>query len=637
MKKIYIAMAAIATLMLASCVQEMPENGQNGIETLGKNDIAFAIKGTVSTRSGADVIAPVKTVDIAMGEPENGVSYYLEESVTRLDGPYAVAPETRGTPAYTGNLDSLYGSFNAVAYPVGTIAEDAKPTIADGPYVKIENSDLWTRKFNSDPWPAGDNPELYFFMRMPGNPAGVQGAYTYSYANSKGSISFTYKSPATAEQQQDILFSGRPIKKQECTTPNSAPVLFHHALTGVKFATDNHISSLSGGTKTYITKVEFVGLKGSGTCTVTPIQENGYHDDPNSYSSATAVTWTGVSAVEGATYSQEFDPDNYAKNIYSEHYDYDNGGTNYGYFPDSFYANDNAYSKEKNGTERRVSDWNINDGNASQTFWFIPQDFGKDADLANVQLKVTFIIDAGGKRSQPITRVIDNFGAVLSAAKVNWQAGELRTYTLKATEVAVTVEDEMLDADTKHMVQIRNMGNVPEWVRATVTANWCIYVDADGNYVDPTGKTADQLRAYEQVAVYGYKTDTGDEFMDPWRLETEISSSPRYGTFYKSDGVVGFPATGWQAGPGGYYYYTNYIGVDEAATYNLFYSYIVTAANKPTVWLVNHKTFQRYQVEVHLVMDVLVQAILAETDSDGNVIAGETWQTAWNRALANGE
>ena len=105
MKKIYlIAFTVLATLALGSCVKEIQDNGSD--VALGKNDIAFVMKGGVGTRAGeAEVVS--QGVSMPLGVTEDGISLYLEETVTDLD---AVAPVTRGTPAYTENLGVLYAN-----------------------------------------------------------------------------------------------------------------------------------------------------------------------------------------------------------------------------------------------------------------------------------------------------------------------------------------------------------------------------------------------------------------------------------------------------------------------------------------------------------------------------------------------
>ena len=347
MKRNYVAIVAVAALALTSCVQEVPENGKEEI-VISENALAFSIQGTAKTRS-VEADEPLSVTHLRLGAPIDGEQYYLEETLTLLDGVPAETPATRGTPAYTSNIASLYGAFNAVGY--ATSETFAGKDGSDAPVKDVPfdyNGNVWQHEFSTNPLDV--NPELYLFMRMPAEQPGVEAPkenspkYTYDFDATKkeGKIQFSYASPATAKAQKDILFAGRPVTKADFAPV--APVLFHHALTGVKFATANHQSGKDGGTKTVITKIEFVGLKTTGTCTVTPTSENEvYKDDPKTYSSATAVQWSDRNVVEGQTISETFTfENNYGSNIYSSHYDYENGGANDNYFPDSFYAEDKA-------------------------------------------------------------------------------------------------------------------------------------------------------------------------------------------------------------------------------------------------------------------------------------------------------
>lgn len=654
MRKNYIALAAVAALALASCVNEMPENGNENIE-VKENALAFSVGGSLKTR-GVEAEAPATTTTYLLGEPVDGEQFYLQETLTMLDGAYAETPATRGTPAYTSNVGSLYGSFNAIAYPLASISSDTQPAIADGAFTF--NGNYWQREFDSDP--LGSN-TYYMFMRMPGTQTGVSNL-SYAYESGKASISFDYSSPATAAEQKDILFAGRTIQKSDFAP--TAPVLFYHTLSGVKFSTANHISGAAEGTSTFIKKIEFVGLKGKGKCTVYPI--SGKYNDDATYDSANpnVVSWSfdeessdeeEGGATTTTSFYQEFTTANHQANPYSGHYDYNNGGSNDGYFPDSFYANDKA--NEAVLGEHRSTDWNINDGDASLTFWFIPQEITEE-----VKMIVTFYIQAGGKTCEDITREI-NFGEQLEG--LNWKAGELRTYVLKANEVAVTVEDTMTDEDTKQMVQIRNTGNVPEYIRATVVANWCAYYDPDSEQYVYTGSTArdgqiayveDKKDNYENVAVYGFMDATGDDYVYPWNLAAETneitSGVTKYGQFSTATTIVtrnddgtttvsvsdiepdAFPGPSWEKGNDGYYYYTKFIGVDEAATQPFFYEYVVNTV--PDVYLLS-KALTRYQVDVHLVMDVVVQAVLApnasNTDPSATTEDKTACDTAWESAL----
>ena len=92
-----------------------------------------------------------------------------------------------------------------------------------------------------------------------------------------GDISFTYdgSSLTNAEDQKDLLFTSRKIEageKEAFMKPNGVQVLFHHALTAVKF---QMLAENVEDDKIQITKIEFSGLKDKGNCVISPIKENG--------------------------------------------------------------------------------------------------------------------------------------------------------------------------------------------------------------------------------------------------------------------------------------------------------------------------------------------------------------------------
>lgn len=579
----------------------------------GADELSFALTANETRSSASDGMdSYTSTKSIPIGTDDEGNSYYLEESVIDLN-----APVTRGTPAYSENVVKLYKGKMAVHSELSGEGVDI--------YEYKPATELYTYSYKgtyTNIWDEGtpvtvegkSTKELSFYMYMPTEMANVSGLDYGVVADKEDetttyqTIAFDYTSPEHAADQQDILFSARKVNEIEYNKKEKkSDVLFHHALTGVKFSTANYISGNVEGTKTYITKITFKGLKDKGHCVVTPIKENNqYIDDPDIYSSSEdgVVVWSAPSdgTATGNNengISQEFDENNYAENIYSEKTEINN-------FPASFKKEDKTFHEPGHYT----TDWNINDKNASLTFWLIPQ------TLENVELEIEFYIDAGGKKSETFTQRVSGFNE-----GIEWKAGQLRTYVLKATQVAVHVEDKLTNDNTKEDVVIRNTGNVPEWVRATVVAYWA---DSDGN------------------AVYGYESATSSTYVPEWDLATEISSTPVYGVFSSTvnktltEGV--FPGDGWVEGDDGYYYFNDIIGVDKAATNPIFDKYVVDATAIPEIYQINRNTFVKEKVEgVHLEMKIVVQAILAKAtqtkDSDGNYVytADETYTEAWAR------
>ena len=595
MKKILFALLALAaTLSFASCVQDVTDEGKDeskvGLDD--KNAIAFTLASQIETRS-AEEVTPVTGVTISMGEPVLGQNVTLEETVTTLGPVCQEAPETRGTPVYTSNFFAMSGgSFKGLAYKVGQMST---PFIADGSVVWDDYFQKWVRYFEEDPW--GDQTRLLFYARLAkDNPAGtasqavgvVYNSYQYLYDSVTDSLSmtFSYRSPFKAEDQQDILYACRAIDKSQ--THSGIPILFYHALTGVKFATahDN-----DGATKTFIDKVEFTGLYGYGKCTVKSVMERGeYVDIAGTHSSANAVSWTNsYNGVNNATavYYQEFGETSV---------DYTTGSfASKGDYPASFKAagSDAAHPANVN---------NLNDADASQTFWLVPQ-----AMSDNVKLKVTFRIQSGNLVSEPITREIE-FGKALSG--VVWKPGELRTYTLKANEVDVLIVDE-INSGTKENVVITNVGNVSEYVRAQIVGNWF-------------GKGAGGV---EGVALgYISADETINTYVAPWELVQE-------GTAYRDDfggSFSGLPGANWVRGDDGFFYFTKIVDVNQNTSTPLF-STFTPGASVPTVYYIDNLGARQPFTDVHLVIDIAVQAVEAPLKA-GSTTEYEDYVTAWSLA-----
>ena len=94
----------------------------------------------------------------------------------------------------------------------------------------LGNGWRYYHNYAGDPWPSGDNEgkPVGFYLNMPAAPAGVT-----ITGHSDGKFTFTYTSPTSAKEQEDILFAYRKMTKEEHKgfLPNGAPVLFNHALT----------------------------------------------------------------------------------------------------------------------------------------------------------------------------------------------------------------------------------------------------------------------------------------------------------------------------------------------------------------------------------------------------------------------
>lgn len=492
-----------ALVLTVSCVQEV----KDGRESFN-NEISFIV-GSPNTR--ADMTkAPVTGARVPLEITTDNGQLSLVETVEVLD----FAPVTKGTPAFNENVGRLYGSFDS--HVLGT------STIPDAVYTFNEDSEEWSHQYDSNPWEQSS--PISFWMNMPvaADLTNVDGLACEDGEN----ITFTYQSPATAEDQQDILFTSRTISKEQYYAGGNH-LTFFHALTGVKFAIGNKSND------TRITRIEFTGLYDSGSCTVTP-------DYASGITSADCVEWTGRAKTAGFVFSQDFNGDLVT---------YDPADAAFG---ESFYAA---------GTED-----NINDEDASLSFWFIPQTLS-----SAVKLTVTF--EVGGAE---YTQTVD-FGDKLKKGDgtyPNWEAGQLRTYTLTSNEVDINIDDTV-DDGVKSDVVITNTGNVDCYIRA---------------------------------AIVGFWTDGKGKIVESWML----SENNTYNV-----GFNGLPGSNWVRGDSNYFYYTEVVkpGLQpgqESASDDvdlLFNSY--SEPDAPSTY-----------PTARLRMSVMVQAISASEGAD--------YQDAWS-------
>ncbi len=609
MKKSYIKiMAAAASVFLFACCQENEIGLNDPAGTVGENSIAFAI-GSPSTRSAVAVSDITEQgAIISLGTDENGTSFYLEESVIDLN-----SPVTRGTPVYTENVVTMYPKLYAHS------ALDGRVTGCDtvsyvSPYYTSVN-------FNENIWKYGDEvtvdgkktQQLKFWMYMPYNMSKKDyitstPAFTFGGEESGAqTISFGYKSPATAAEQDDIIFSARAVTEAEYNTNEKVvDVLFHHALTGVKFAIAN--PEAEGIT---ITGVSFTGLSDNGNCVVTPTTEGNpgvYQDVATEYSSQKdgVVEWKSLGVTPNYTISATFTgTTTFAKPAQGEK---TGSFTSKGEYPESFSAAGNEN--------------NLNDGDATQTFWLIPQTLTEN-------VKLTIVYYVGDVKEENKNEWTVDFGTAL--ANPTWKAGQIRTYTIKVDEVNVKIEDAVtigqgqtdtytdntgathtIYGGTKSGITITNTGNTDAFIRAAITGQW---VDANG------------------APVFSF-TDFGDEDgdiikeIDSWYNDQFGTGTGKFGVFeglvgYTKNGKSGAGNTGWLKGKDGYYYYTTKVAPNAATGTSVFNSYTVTLANVPKI-----KVAGALQ-EVHFVMEISTQAISAK-QLDGS---DYDWDVAWNNAL----
>ena len=623
MKRITLAIAVIATLGLVSCQRE--KNFEN--TKIDDNTVVFGIS-RVGTRASDNTIVSQATLP---GRIQGGSqSFILQETVELLDGTPVVA--TKGTPAYTENVGTLYGNT------LGVYSDNKN--FGDATYAMMSKDEdagwRYQHNYNGDPWPD-EKTAVDFYFRMPANMSGIsEDGFTYAKTDGKQTISFTYTTPASASAQQDILFGARSASKADYlkSLPNGVPVLLQHALSGVKFRivnNDETTKGKDGHTQTYIEKVVVSGLKSSASCVVTPTGENGgYIDITNNYSSAGVVNWTLSESDTTATYTQSFTE---AQNLT----EYNSKNTTDK--PASFYGAANTN--------------NLNDADASMTFWFIPQEMTK-----HVKVKVYFHVWDGTKNG-PTDSLTLKLGAKILAQTEDqqtltkkWNAGELRTFSLKPDKVDVEINDKLTEY-VKSDVTIRNTGNVAMYVRVNLLGNWVGNVQLSDDPTDlsdttvlmghvkqtlETGETDYQVWPWnDKDGADGYVNQAGSGYYDE-------SNKPKYdGTHIGYGEFIDLPALCTTADTTGnsnghhwyrfdkYYYYALPIGPGEymAASDVLFKSY--TVGKSPTFYISDAWGNRWPAQNVHLEMDVVAQSIEAELDDNGKEVSD--FMHAWAKAL----
>lgn len=635
MKKLhFISLAILGIVSAVSCVEEMSKTDPTA---LSKNGIAFNISGGASTRAGEETLETTGVV-IPFGKSEDGVSLCLEETVLNLDN---VGPITRGTPAYTENLGTLYSDLGV--HTVGS-NYDGDLSYSKMDDQKVGNGWRYQYVYDSSPWKDGS---IEFYLHMPATQAGVNAGtdgkkYTYGHDTAQnGTITFSYTSPSEAKDMQDILFGYRSLTQAQYSTfPNGAPVLLRHALTGVKFA----IANYDKDKKITIKSVTFNGLKDTGTCTITPGKDDATDfpnnvDVPNVYSSAASVNWQNLGysktkLVETTTLGEDGKEVTTTEDVEFSENPSGSFGAPVDFKTGSF--------KDKGSYPTSFSDagnlQNLNDENASLTFWFIPQAMTDDITLT---IEYTYGSDT------PQTGILE-FGSALQAANVTWQAGELRTYTIRVDEVNVMITDNVnptkaegtvlkdkegktiykVDDDghatmepytftayggTKTDVKIKNTGNTAAYIRVALVGQW----------LDNSGRP-----------VFGFTDKINNVYLvDSWYQDQFVNHDGVHGYFENLAGYVNNdtninkssvtkcpnPCNGWYLCSDGYYYYSEV--VEEGATIPNppFTKY--TVGQTPAVVVAGEVK------DVYFQLEVATQAVSAKKLNGENY----TWKEAWAR------
>ena len=605
-------MAVLATAALASCQQEKSFEDKK----IGEKDLVFSLQGSASTRSAEDAIAIRKGVIIEAEKDENGNGLIMEETIETLNDIYA--PATKGTPAYTENVGKLYENL-------GVVIKNGNSELLNTTGFYAMDDEMvgggWRYQGEFDGWPDAET-SLDFYLWMPVANNGIQGTPTYGTKtvdeNKVHTITFSYKTPtgsdSDAKAQQDLIFAARSLSKSDhnAALPNGASVLFKHALTGVKFAIANYDAT----NQITIKEVTLNNIKSQGTCTITPDLdiENNHRDYPTPTESVTDP-YTSAEAVDWGTPNT---PASFKSGSFGAPVSYATGG--------SFKDDSNDYGKyPKSFSDAGATD-NLNTKTASQTFWFIPQEMTDDVTLT---VKYTF----GSATEQTWTIKIGEVLKKANGNRVYWQAGELRTYTIKIDDVNVKIEDtvtagsEGIVGSTKNAVTITNTGNTDAFIRAAIIGQWVIDKTVDGKV--------------ERQIMFGFTDEVNNLYqVESWYEDQFVSHAGEHGVF---DGLAGYSNTtasksfdnpypaenGWYY-KDGYYYFTKSVKPGDATDSPLFNSY--------TISKIPHATNAGVVVSegMYFTLEIATQAISAR-NLDGSLKPDSEYLTVWEAATAIGE
>ncbi len=611
------SLLAGAALLLSACAEE--ENFENGDISFETDEVVFRI-GEVKTRSQAESQPIVN--ELGSVTTDDGSTFVLQESVTSLDD-ISNAPETRGTPVFTENVKAVHKTFYTVAMNANTgkAVFEKNPDLKNGVEYTNEKDNIWHYHYGEDIWE--DKLPTYFFMRMPGKDDGVTLGDS-PYNRSTGAITFSYTTPETAAAQKDILFTSYKRTKET----NAENITFYHALTGIKFANFFDYSLNEGAyakAETIIKQVKVTGIKNTGTCTVTPDVTTG-EDGTVTYGSKKSCDVVNWGTPTGSvTYTQAIEHDfaEYDETLFPE-------GT----------------------LDPNASKQNLNDDKGSLTFFFIPQTLSADATF-EIKFDVTLKKMVNGQLTTDETTFKDvvltvKLADVLDTKHLTWKAGELHTYTLWPRAIGVKISDTMNDAkDKKSDVVVKNTGNTWQYVRVNLVGNWVgkVVKDAAGTTSNPT-----ILMGYSNATIkegtsatavppqYANETET-----EPWNDKDGYTNYGKFVNLTPKSTTVPAPASGvvnnWVRYDK-YYYYTKAIGPNDAITEPLFDSY--TVYTSPEFWIADLMGVRRLAQDVHLEMDLMVEAIEAPTDATGKLVypdgtligdATDGYIKAWVKAL----
>ena len=261
----------------------------------------------------------------------------------------------------------------------------------------------------------------------------------------------------------------------------------------------------------------------------------------------------------------------------------------------------------------------LNDDDLSYTFWFVPQTLSDDATIT-----VSYSVGSGDKAKQESLTV--NINEALGGT-VTWLAGELHTFTLNPMMVDVGIEDTMDPTQTiKSDVVITNTGNIAQFVRVNLIGNWV------GERMISENKWSDE------TVLMGYTDATMEYEVARWNdkdgAHQWVSPTGRSYNYVPFGVFSGLPAknatvNNWIRRDK-YYYYTLAVDPEAPIEDELFESYTLEVDNIPDIYIRDNAGTPQKARNVHLVLDVVVQAVSA-IDANGNTY--DTYEAAWKAAL----
>jgi hypothetical protein len=173
----------------------------------------------------------------------------------------------------------------------------------------------------------------------------------------------------------------------------------------------------------------------------------------------------------------------------------------------------------------------------------------------------------------------------------------------------VLIVDEISNG-IKQNVVITNVGNVSEYVRAQIVGNWF-------------GKG---VGGEEGVALgYTSNDETVNTYVAPWEL---IQDGSEYKDAFGGS-FTGLPGTNWVRGEDGFFYFTEIVDVNHNTSTPLFGTF--NPGSVPSVYYVDNFGARQPFTDVHLVIDIAVQAVEAPLKA-GSTTDYEDYVVAWDRA-----